>query len=74
MTLAVLGLIAGVIGMAPNAMVERFVVGSGDADKFDVLVGRRLNDRPLTRTEAYRLAGWSSPAGSTADSAGTASS
>jgi hypothetical protein len=39
-----------------NPRIQRFVVGSGDADKFDVLEGCRLNDKPLARTEAYRLA------------------
>jgi hypothetical protein len=47
-----------------NPRIQRFVVGSDVADKFDVLEGRRLNDKPLSRAEAYRLAGWSSPAGS----------
>jgi hypothetical protein len=35
-----------------NPRIQRFVVGSGDADKFDVLEGRRLNREPLSRAEA----------------------
>jgi hypothetical protein len=38
-------------------LIERFVVRTGDADRFDVLEGTRMNGKPLTRTEAYRLAG-----------------
>ena len=38
-------------------LVERFVVSSGAADRFDVLEGTRLNSEPLGRAEAYRLAG-----------------
>jgi hypothetical protein len=49
---------AGQIAMAPNAP-ERFVVCTGDGDRFDVIVGHRLNDRPLSRVEAYSLAGGS---------------
>jgi hypothetical protein len=40
-----------------NPRIQRFVVGSDVADKFDVLEGRRLNDKPLSRAEAYGLAG-----------------
>jgi hypothetical protein len=36
---------------------QRFVVGSGEIGKFDVITGYKLNDRPLSRAEAYRLAG-----------------
>jgi hypothetical protein len=35
---------------------QRFVVSSGDGDMFDVLIGRRLNDKPLSRIDAVRLA------------------
>jgi hypothetical protein len=42
-----------------DAMVEeRFVlVSAGDSGKFDVITGYKLNDRPLTRMEANRMAG-----------------
>jgi hypothetical protein len=36
---------------------QRFVVSSGDGDMFDVIVGRRLNDKPLSLVEARGLAG-----------------
>jgi hypothetical protein len=42
-----------VIGMSE---VQRFVVSSGDGATFDVIVGRRLNDKPLSRVDAVRLA------------------
>ena len=35
---------------------QRFVVSSGDGATFDVIIGRRLNDRPLSRIDAVRLA------------------
>jgi hypothetical protein len=34
---------------------DRFIVGIGEG-KFNVIVGHQLNDRPLSRTEADRLA------------------
>jgi hypothetical protein len=39
-----------------DAMVERFVIRAG-TDVFDVIEGRQLNDKPLNRSEADRLAG-----------------
>jgi hypothetical protein len=37
---------------------ERFIIRTkGDHDKFDVIAGHKLNQSPLTRVEADRLAG-----------------
>jgi hypothetical protein len=45
-------------------MTERIIICVGP-DAYDVIVvGHRLNDKPLSRAEAYRLAGWSSAGGS----------
>jgi hypothetical protein len=69
-----LAAIAGATKMALSC--QRFVVRPDVADWYDVLEGRQLNDKPLSRTEAYRLASsrallavpvvdvWSSRAGS----------
>jgi hypothetical protein len=38
---------------------ERFVVSSGDGDRFDGIVGHRLNDKPLSLVEARGLVGGS---------------
>jgi hypothetical protein len=36
---------------------DRFVVGTGIADKFDVIAAdRKLNEEPLSLVDAYRLA------------------
>ena len=51
--MAVLGLIAGAIGMNE---AQRFVVCTGGGDRFDVIVGHRLNDKPLSLADANRLA------------------
>jgi hypothetical protein len=37
-------------------MAQRFVIGIPNTNKFDVLVGVRLNDAPLSQTEAEALA------------------
>jgi hypothetical protein len=37
-------------------MIEERIIIRAGADTFDVVVGHRLNDRPLTRAEADRLA------------------
>jgi phosphopantothenate synthetase len=35
---------------------QRFVVCTGGGDRFDVIVGHRLNDKPLSLADANRLA------------------
>jgi hypothetical protein len=40
-----------------NPCAQRFVVGTGAADKFDVIAAdRKLNEEPLSLADAYRLA------------------
>jgi hypothetical protein len=45
---------------AKRANEERFVIRVGN-DKFDVIAGNKVNDTPLTRAEADRLAGRGPP-------------
>ena len=54
--------------MTPNPCAQRFVVGTGAADKFDVIAAdRKLNEEPLSLADAYRLAAESSAAAVPAD-------
>jgi hypothetical protein len=58
MTLAVVVRImtGGKIAMASDLCTQRFVVCTGDGDRFDVIVGHKLNEDPLSLADANRLA------------------
>ena len=45
---------------APSGATERFVI-SGGFGKFHVIEGKKLNDEPLSREQAYALAGQPEP-------------
>jgi hypothetical protein len=47
----------------PAASAERHVSARGFG-KWDVIEGRKVNDKPLTREEAHKLAGLPPPSGS----------